>query len=184
MLATDIHAIYGVALAAIQLSYLCAVVRLPVANLPVGASSDDLALVRTVADSSEHGVGKDHLTSNVASAGRRRGGVWRAGCSGKASVPEVPDDAGTISARCDALQRKEVRHHPCPLVPWTHLLVVASELDARHCSLVLLEGLHHVLAPLCHGPHPHLALPTSADEMPAVRCAGKSSHPLAESESV
>lgn len=46
--------------------------NLGVAHLPVGPCSDDLTLVRTVADSTEHCVGKDHLAANIAPAEKNR----------------------------------------------------------------------------------------------------------------
>ena len=60
----NIHAIYGVRLAPLQLSYLRAVIRLPIADLAVRACRDDLALVWAIAHRTEHGVRKDDLTTN------------------------------------------------------------------------------------------------------------------------
>ena len=73
--------------------------------LSVCASSDDLALIRTVAHSTEHSVGKDDLTSYKPPAKGDElsvivgGAAWVDGHLGSCgNSRQVPDDAGTITA--------------------------------------------------------------------------------------
>lgn len=54
-------------------------------NLPVSATSDNLALVWPVADGSEHGVSKDDLTAHKLAMGKghvKQGGSLRKQCTG------------------------------------------------------------------------------------------------------
>ena len=64
VLSMYIHSVDGLSLTPVQLSDLWSIVCLPVANLPVCTSSDDLAFIRSIAHRTEHRVGKYHLTTN------------------------------------------------------------------------------------------------------------------------
>ena len=68
--------------------------------LSVCASGDDLALIRTVAHSTEHGIGKDDLASYKPPAKGDRQAVSDSGQGGLGGWDsrQVPDDAGTITA--------------------------------------------------------------------------------------
>ena len=77
VLSMYIHSVDGLGLTPVQLSDLWSIVCLPVANLPVCTSSDDLAFIRSIAYRTEHRVGKYHLTTNKTPVERGRERVSR-----------------------------------------------------------------------------------------------------------
>lgn len=60
----------------------------------------------------------------------------------------------------------------------THLLVVPAYLDTGDCSLVLLEGLFHVLSLGSDLPHSNLPFTTTTDERSTVRGTSHCRHTL------
>ena len=115
--------------------------------LSVCASSDDLALIRTVAHSTEHSVGKDDLTSYKPPAKGNElsvivgGAAWVDGHLGthvRSQMMQVP----ALLAVTHCMQGTIYNNTHTPLrqahLPLLHLLVIAPNLDAGDGSLVLL----------------------------------------------
>ena len=106
VLSMYIHSVDGLGLTPVQLSDLWSIVCLPVANLPVCTSSDDLALIRSIAYRTEHCVGKYHLTTNKTPVERESKSriseiltiLWFF-----ADLLQIPDNTCSISTSSDTL---------------------------------------------------------------------------------
>ena len=72
-------------------------------HLSVCPSGDDLTLVRTVAHSTEHGIGKDDLAPYKPPAKRGKQLVVVGGAPWVDNLRQIPDDAGPITAGCNTL---------------------------------------------------------------------------------
>lgn len=112
--------------------------------LSVCASGDDLALIRMVAHSTEHGIGKDDLASYKPPAKGDKLSVivgraaWVDGTHVRSQIIQVP----SLLAVTHCVQGTIYSNTHTPLrqahLPLLHLLVIAPNLDAGDGSFVLL----------------------------------------------